>query len=338
MNIFDLTFEQLTDYLLSIQQKKYRSTQIWEFLYRHRVQSFSEMYTLGAPLIATLEANFTIDYLQPLKTLTDSDGTIKILYQLNDQQKIECVVLNNAYGYSLCVSTQVGCNMGCIFCASGQHKKIRDLQSGEMVSQILSSQKHLNIDIRSVVIMGIGEPFDNYQNVLNFIKIINQPKGLEIGIRHITISTCGIIPKIKQFMQENLQVNLAISLHASDDKTRTYLMKINQAYPFLDLIASIKEYLDFTKRRVTIEYILIDHVNDQEEDAHRLINLFKNLNVYFNLIPYNPVTGVNLHPSTRETRQNFFNILKKAGIDVTIRNPQGENIEAACGQLRIKNL
>jgi 23S rRNA (adenine2503-C2)-methyltransferase len=228
--------------------------------------------------------------------------------------------------------------MGCLFCASGQHKKIRDLETSEMVTQVLSTQKLLNIKISSVVIMGIGEPFDNYNNVLNFIHIINQPKGLEIGIRHISLSTCGIIPRIKDFMKEDIQVNLAISLHASDSKTRSSLMKINNAYPFFELIDAIKEYIAYTKRRVTIEYILIDGVNDKAEDAKSLISIFKDLNVYINLIPYNKVEGVNLKESKKEARNNFYSMLKKGNIDVTIRNPQGDSINAACGQLRIKNL
>ena len=238
------------------------------------------------------------------------------------------------YGISLCVSTQVGCNMGCIFCESGRLKKVRNLETSEMVGQVMEVERDSHLKITHIVIMGIGEPFDNYNNVMNFIKIINSGKGLEIGARHITVSTCGIVPKIREFTAENLQVNLAISLHAPNDELRSSIMKINKAYPLKELMAAIKDYIDKTHRRVTFEYIMLKGINDSDECAYELAHLLKGLNCYVNLIPYNETSHINLEKTEEKARMHFYDLLKKQGISVTIRKEFGGDVSAACGQLR----
>ena len=244
--------------------------------------------------------------------------------------------MNHDYGNSLCISSQVGCNMGCKFCESGRRKKVRNLTTGEMVEQILKVEDESNLRISHVVIMGIGEPFDNYDNICNFIRIINHPKGLNIGARHITVSTCGLVPKILDFANFPYQVNLAISLHATNDKLRKEIMPIAKVYPLKDLINAIKVYLEKTNRRVTFEYIMLDGVNDKEEHALELVNLLKGINSYVNLIPYNETDALQYKRSKPLTIAKFYDILKKNNITVTIRREFGGTISAACGQLRSK--
>ena len=242
------------------------------------------------------------------------------------------------YGISVCVSSQVGCNMGCKFCESGRLKKVRNLETYEMVEQILLIEQDIKQRMSSVVIMGIGEPFDNYNNVLNFIKIINSDLGIAIGARHITVSTCGLIPKIKEFSNENIQVNLAVSLHAPNNVLRNKIMPINKAYPLKDLIVTLKEYIKKTNRRVTIEYVILDKVNDSRENALELANLLKGMNVYVNLIPYNETNNLDFKKSDRSNILKFYDTLKKQKINVTIRKEFGANIDGACGQLRSKEV
>jgi len=338
VDIFNLNLIELEDILIKEGFKKYRATQIFDFLYKKRVTSFFDMTNISNELIQYLNDNYYIGYLKARTILEDENKNKKVLFELSDGACIESVLLNNEYGYSICVSSQVGCNMGCSFCASGQKKKVRDLTCGELVSQIMSMEKLTNISIKNVVIMGIGEPFDNYDNVIKFCKNINDPKILEIGIRHITLSTCGIIPKIREFSKLDMQVNLAISLHASNDLLRSKLMKINHAYPFKELIKTIDNYVKTTKRRVTIEYILIDGVNDKIENAHELIKIFKSMNIYINLIIYNSVDGVSYKPSKKENADLFFKTLRENGLDVITRKSGGDKINAACGQLRSRSL
>ena len=246
--------------------------------------------------------------------------------------------MNHVYGNSLCVTSQVGCNMGCMFCASGLHKKVRNLTAGEMVLQVMSVSKIIGKRISHIVIMGIGEPFDNYDNVIKFMKIVNYPKGLEIGSRHISVSTCGLVPKIKEFAKEEMQSNLAISLHASNNKIRDSIMPINKVYPLEVLIPTLKEYINKTNRRVTLEYILLNDINDSKENAIELSKLIHGMNVYVNLIPYNEVKEKEYKRSSKENMKIFFDTLKKRGINVTLRLEQGHDIDAACGQLRSKKM
>lgn len=246
--------------------------------------------------------------------------------------------MEHDYGLSVCVSSEVGCNMGCAFCESGRLKKIRNLESYEMVEQILLIEKDIGKRISSIVIMGIGEPLDNYDNVMDFIKIINDAKGIAIGARHITISTCGLIPKIKKLSEEPLQVNLAISLHAPNNKIRNMLMPVNKVYSIEELIITIREYIARTNRRVTIEYVMLDSVNDSLESANELADLLHGLNVYVNLIPYNETNHLEFKKSSKETIMKFYDVLKKRKINVTIRKEFGSKIDAACGQLRSKEV
>ena len=272
LNIYNFTYENLEEKLISLGEKKFRTRQIWQWLYEKRVKSFDEMRNLSGELISKLKDNFSFDYIE-IVTAQRSDSTNKYLFKLNDGNFIEAVLMKHDYGLSVCVSSQVGCNMGCAFCESGRLKKVRNLESFEIIEQILLISEDINERIGSIVIMGIGEPFDNYDNIINFIKIVNNPFGLAIGARHITVSTCGIIPKIKEFMNLDLQVNLAISLHAPTNALRSKIMPINNAYPLDDLVNTLKEYIAKTNRRVTIEYVMLNNVNDSLEDARNLANL-----------------------------------------------------------------
>lgn len=292
-NIYNFTYENLEEKLISLGEKKFRTRQIWQWLYEKRVKSFDEMRNLSSELISKLKDNFSFDYIE-IVTAQRSDSTNKYLFKLKDGNFIEAVLMKHDYGLSVCVSSQVGCNMGCAFCESGRLKKVRNLESFEIIEQILLISEDINERISSIVIMGIGEPFDNYDNIINFIKIVNNPFGLAIGARHITVSTCGIIPKIKEFMNLDLQVNLAISLHAPTNALRSKIMPINNAYPLDDLVNTLKEYIAKTNRRVTIEYVMLNNVNDSLEDARNLANLLKGMNVYVNLIPYNETSHLDL--------------------------------------------
>ena len=291
------------------------------------------MYNVSKSVIELLENNFTFDDITILSKQEDKD-TKKYLFGLSDNNKVEAVLMYHDYGNSLCISTQVGCNMGCAFCESGRLKKVRNLNSYEMVLQILKIEDDINERITHVVLMGIGEPFDNYDNVINFIDIINDNNGIALGSRHITVSTCGVVPKIKEFTRYDKQVNLAISLHAPNDTIRNKIMKINKAYPIKELISAIKEYINITNRRVTFEYIMLNGVNDTKECAYELSKLLKGINCYVNIIPYNETSHIEFKKSSKESILLFYDILKKNKISVTIRKEFGSKVSAACGQLR----
>ena len=337
-NIYNYTEEMLNEYLINLNLKPFRSKQIIEWLYRKKIDSFDEMTNISKEFILKLKEDFYIDLLKCIINQQSSDGTMKFLFELKDGNLIESVLMKNDYGYSLCVTSEVGCNMGCVFCASGMKKKKRNLETSEMVMQILSVEKIAKIRISHIVIMGIGEPFDNYDNVLNFIKIINNPLGLEIGARHITVSTCGIVDKIKEFADFPLQVNLALSLHAPTQSLREQIMPIAKAYNLDELMSSIKYYIEKTNRRVTIEYILLKDLNDTKECANNLADLLYGLNVYINLIPYNEVKEKPYKRSTKNSMIEFFDVLKKRKLNVQLRREQGSDIDAACGQLRSKHM
>lgn len=336
MNIYDLTKKDLEDYFLNINDKKFRATQIYEWLYINRVKSFNDMKNINKELIDKLNKDFSFSSINIIKKEKSRDVN-KYLFELNDGELIESVLMFHDYGTSLCISTQVGCSMSCSFCESGKNGKYRNLLPNEMVNQILEIEKDTDKRISHVVLMGIGEPFDNYDNVMKFIRIVNDPKGIAIGARHITVSTCGIIPKIDEFSNEELQVNLAISLHAPNDELRTKLMPINKVYNIEDLIKSVKKYIAKTNRRVTFEYIMIKGINDTKELALELITLIRGINCYVNLIPYNDNNYEGYSKSSDYEIKEFYDILKKGGINVTIRKEFGETITAACGQLRSSN-
>ena len=332
-DIYGMTHEDLEQYFLALGEKKFKATQIYEWLYEKRVQSFDEMSNVKKSVIASLKQDFYFGKLKELERLDDVD-VHKYLFELSDGNKIEAVLMNHDYGNSLCVSSQVGCNMGCAFCESGRLKMVRNLETAEMVEQVLQIEKDLKKRISHVVLMGIGEPFDNYENVISFIRILNHPKGLAIGARHITVSTCGIVPKIKQFMEDENQVNLAISLHAPNNELRNQLMKINKAYPLEVLMPVLKEYIEKTHRRLTFEYILLRGVNDSDACALELAKLLKGMNCYVNLIPYNETSHFEYKKSSQERILKFLDVLKKNHIQATIRREFGSKVKAACGQLR----
>ena len=337
-SIYNLSEDDFKLYLNNLGEKPFRAKQIMEWVYRHKIQSFDEMTNVKKTFIEQLKNDFSLDLLEVVTHQVSSDGTQKFLFRLVDGNLIESVLMNNEYGYSICVTTQVGCNMGCVFCASGMKKKLRNLETAEIVMQLLTVEKVTGIKITHIVIMGIGEPFDNYENVTRFMKIVNYPLGLEIGARHITVSTSGLVPKIKEFADFDLQVNLAISLHAPNNDIRNKIMKVNKSYPIEELIEAIKYYIEKTNRRVTIEYILLKDINDSRDCANELADLLHGLNIYVNLIPYNEVIEKPYKRSTKETMQAFFDQLKKRRINVQLRREQGGDIDAACGQLRSKQM
>lgn len=336
-NIYGLTKKELEEYFTMIGEKKFKATQIYEWLYEKRVTTYEEMTNIKKELQITLKNTFSMHQIKIIRHQHDKD-THKFLFELADKNYVEAVLMQHDYGLSICVSSEVGCNMGCSFCESGRLKKVRNLESYEMVCQLLLAEEVIKKRISSVVVMGIGEPFDNYENLMKFIRIINDPKGLAIGARHITVSTCGLIPKIKEFASENLQVNLAISLHAPNNEIRNQLMPVNKVYSIDQLIPTIKEYIDKTNRRVTIEYVMLKSVNDSVSNAYELAQLLKGLNIYVNLIPYNQTNHNEYQKSPQENIQKFYDTLKKEGINVTVRKEFGSKIDAACGQLRSKEV
>ncbi len=337
-NIFGFSREKLEEDLSKKNISKYRSQQIFDWIYKKNVSSFEEMKNISKKDVLTLKDEYSFEQLKLIEVKESIDGTKKFLFKLYDDNYIETVLMNFNYGKSVCVSTQVGCDMGCSFCASGKDKKVRNLTTSEMVLQVYQVKNALleEENLTNIVIMGIGEPFDNYDNVIDFIKIVNDNKGINIGARHITVSTCGIVPKILEFADLPLQINLAISLHFANDEKRSKYMKINKAYNLEKLIAALKIYFDKTKRRITFEYLLIKDVNDSIEDAKELVALIKGLNAYVNLIPYNDTQM--FKRSTKESQNRFYDYLKKNNINVTLRREQGLDISAACGQLRMKKM
>jgi 23S rRNA (adenine2503-C2)-methyltransferase len=345
-SIYGLTFDQLTAWLAERGHKKSRASQVWEWLYRKRVTDFSKMTDVNPECVQSLADHYVIQTINEHLKQQSADGTIKFLFKLQDGNLIETVLMRHKFGLSVCVTTQVGCNIGCSFCASGLIKKSRDLSSGEIVGQIMKVQHHLDLagkgeSVSHVVVMGIGEPFDNFENLVNFIQVIKDQKGLAIAARHITVSTSGLADKIYEFTDADLRVNLAISLHAPNDELRTRIMIINRAIPLSQLMPAIDYYLEKTNRRITLEYILLKDVNDQKEHALELADLIGDRRplVNVNLIPYNPVDEHSQYQRTdRETVSAFYDTLKKQDVSCSVRLEHGTDIDAACGQLRSKQI
>ena len=334
-NIYNYKLSDLEEYMLSIGEKKFKARQIYDWLYVKKIKEFSLMTNIKKELQEKLSKNFKTDFIKIIK-IQKNDLTNKYLFELLDGNYIEAVLMRHDYGNSICVSSQVGCNMGCKFCESGRLKKIRNLEPYEIVQELLLVSDDIKERIDSVVIMGIGEPFDNFNNIMNFIGIINSPFGINIGARHITISTSGLVDKINEFSKFPLQVNLAVSLHAPTDEIRNKIMPINRAYDIKTLMESIKKYIEKTNRRVTIEYVMLKDINDNYENAIDLANLLRGLNVYVNLIPYNETSNIEFKKSSKDKILKFYDTLKKQKINVTIRKEFGSGIDAACGQLRAK--
>lgn len=341
-SIYSLTRDELIAWAIEHGEKKFRASQIWDWLYKKRVQSFDEMTNISKDFIALLNENFVVNPLKQRIVQESADGTVKYLFELSDGMLIETVLMRQYYGLSVCVTTQVGCNIGCTFCASGLIKKQRDLNNGEITAQIMLVQKYFDERgqgerVSHIVVMGIGEPFDNYTNVLKFLRTVNDDNGLAIGARHITVSTSGLAHKIREFANEGVQVNLAVSLHAPNNELRSSIMRINRSFPLEKLFAAIEYYIETTNRRVTFEYIMLNGVNDTPENAQELADLTKKIRKlsYVNLIPYNPVSEHDQYSrSPKERVEAFYDVLKKNGVNCVVRQEHGTDIDAACGQLR----
>ena len=340
-SIFNYNLPQLQQMLSEQGFKSFSAKQVFAWLYKRRVFDVQEMSDLNKGTRQHLSEQYSFDLLALKTKQVSSDGTIKYLFETEDKSLVETVLMSHNYGYSICVTTQLGCSMGCKFCASGLIKKQRDLTTAEMVLQVLQVQKYLDetdMRISNMVIMGTGEPFDNFDAVMNFIDIVNEDQGLGIGARRITVSTCGIVPAIKKFADLQSQVNLAISLHAPNQEIREELMPIAKAYPLPELMDSLKYYLAKNNRRLTFEYILLKDVNDSVEHAQELAKLIRGMNAYVNLIPYNEVDEHLYKTSSFKQSMKFYDQLKRNHIQVTLRKEHGSDIDAACGQLRSKHI
>ena len=341
INLYGMEMKKLQDLMLSEGQKPYRAIQLYTWIYEKKATDFDEMTDISIKFREVLKEKYCLELPKIHTKQVSKDGTIKLLLELEDGMKVECVLMRYDYGCAACVSSQVGCNMGCSFCSSGILGKQRDLKPEEMVGQVLVINNLLKEESKGqhathVVVMGTGEPFDNYDNVMDFVRIINNQKGLAIGARHITVSTCGLPDRIRQYAREGLQTNLAISLHAPTDELRNSLMKINKAYHLDKLMPAIREYEEVSKRRVTYEYLLLEGINDNKENADQLIELIKGTMGYVNLIPYNETNKNNYRRSSGNCVHAFLDYLTKGGVTATIRKEFGSDIDAACGQLKAK--
>ena len=341
INLYGLEMKKLQDLMVSEGQKPYRAIQLYTWIYEKKATDFDEMSDISIKFREVLKEKYCLALPKIHTKQVSKDGTIKLLLELEDGYKVECVLMRYNYGCAVCVSSQVGCNMACSFCSSGILGKQRNLKPEEMVGQVLTINNLLKEEgkgqhVTHIVVMGTGEPFDNYDNVMDFIRIVNHQKGLAIGARHITVSTCGLPDRIRQYAREGLQTNLAISLHAPNNELRNALMRINKAYPLEVLMPAVKEYEEVSGRRVTYEYLLLEGINDTKEHAEQLIKLIKGTMGYVNLIPYNETNKNNYRRSSGNRVHAFLDYLTKGGVTATIRKEFGSDIDAACGQLKAK--
>ena len=335
-NIKDYSLDELKEELKEIGEKPFRAEQIYKWLYEAKVSNFNEMTNLSLELREKLNQNYEIKEFKILKKQIASDGTRKYLFDVLDGNAIETVLMQYHHGFSICVSSQIGCKMGCKFCASTGIPFARNLTTGEIIEQIMAVERDADVRISNIVFMGIGEPLDNYDNVVKAIRIINHPKGLNIGARHISISTSGLVPKIYQLAEENIQCTLSISLHATTDEQRSQMMPVNNAYNIEELLKACKDYIEKTHRRISFEYALAKENNDNLEDAKRLVKLLKGMLCHVNLIPINKIENGEYTKSSNENIMKFRDYLNNHGIVATIRRELGSDIDAACGQLRRK--
>ncbi len=343
-SIYNLNREDLLKWAKANGISSFYALKIWQNIYRNKLTSFAEMPDLKADIIKKLEGSFYFNKLVSKEIQKADDNTIKFLFELEDKSLIETVLMEHNFGKSVCVTTQIGCNIGCNFCASGLKPKMRDLEVAEIIGQFLTVQKYLdenlNEQISHVVVMGIGEPFDNYDNLMKFLSIINDDRALAIGSRHITVSTSGLAPMILEFAKQDIRANLALSLHAPNNQLRSKLMRINNVYPLETVFSALNEYIKITNKRVTFEYIMIKDFNDTLQNAKELVALLEPIKkfAYVNLIPYNPVFEAGFERSTDETIRAFFDFLSKHKIRCVMRREHGSDIDAACGQLRSRYL
>lgn len=338
-DIRSLTYEELSEKLSELNLPKFRTAQVYSWLYEKGVTSFDEMTNLSKDLRAVLSDNFEIKNCRiDLKQVSKIDGTVKYLYELDEGEFVECVVMNYKYGYSVCISTQLGCKMGCKFCASAIGGFKRHLTPSEMLSEIYTAQKDLNIKISHIVLMGTGEPLDNFDNVLRFLELVTAEKGLNISIRHISLSTCGIVPKIYELADRQLGLTLSVSLHAPNNELRSNTMPVNDKWSIEELLKACRYYTDKTSRRISFEYAMIKGVNDSESCAKELAKRLKGMLCHINLIPVNNVRENAYLKSDNKSMKAFIDILEKNGLTVTVRRTLGSDIDASCGQLRAKKI
>ncbi len=335
--IYDLSLEALEIKLAEIQQPAYRAKQIWHGIYQSLISNSHQISTLPKPLRETLDDIFTFQALEPVRVIESRDGrTIKTLFKLRDRHFIEAVLMHYEDRHTLCISSQSGCGIGCSFCATGQMGFKRNLTSGEIIEQVLYYARLLadrEQSVTNVVMMGMGEPFQNYENVMDSLNRLNNPEGFGLGARRFTISTVGLIPKIRQFADEGTQYNLAISLHTVNDELRSKLIPINKKYPVKQLVDACRYYVDQTSRRVTFEYALIQGLNDANEDAIALAEMIRGMICHVNLIPLNPTEGYDQNPTSADQVESFRAILESRNIPCTVRVRRGIEIQAGCGQL-----
>ena len=333
-DIKSMNLSELTAYLTDNGFEKFRAKQVLTWI-KQDARSYDEMTNIPAKLREFLKKNTYLAKAQIVRVQRSKvDDTIKYLYQLYDGEYVEGVLMRYHHGLSVCISTQVGCKMGCTFCATGKSGFSRSLTASEMIAQIRSAELDVGERISNVVLMGMGEPFDNYDNVIRFLKLVSSEDSLHIGMRHITISTCGIVPRMRDFADLQLQCGLSVSLHAPDDEARSRTMPINRRYPIAEVIAASKYYVDKTNRRISFEYALINGENDSDDHARRLAELLSGMLCHVNLIPVNNVTGAGYQKSTLKRQNAFVNILAQAGINATVRRTLGSDIDASCGQLK----
>lgn len=329
-----MTLEQLETFVKEHGQPKFRAGQLFQWLHARRVDSFSEMTDQPKGFLSVLEEECTIERLSVQQCQISKDGTRKYLFSLPDGNCIETVWMQYSYGNTVCVSTQVGCRMGCRFCASTQGGKVRDLTAGEIAGEIYAVMKDTGERVSHIVLMGIGEPLDNFDHVMDFLSIISSPKGVQIGMRNISLSTCGLVPKIKELAQKKLQLTLSVSLHAPINEMRGKMMPVNDAYPVEQLIAACREYQAITGRRISFEYSMVRGVNDSPATAKKLADLIRGMGAHVNLIPINPVDGSPFTATDAAAVKRFQETLTKLGVNATVRRRLGTDISAACGQLR----
>ena len=334
IDIKSLNEEELKSEMKKIGEPDFRAGQIFSWLHEKKVNSFDDMTNLSKDLRNKLASDYEITALSEVRSLKSSDGTVKFLYKLKDGQVIESVLMSYKHGHSICVSSQVGCRMGCAFCASTIDGLVRNLTPSEILEQVYEAERSCDVSISNIVIMGSGEPMDNYDNVIKFIRLISDEKGKNLSVRNITLSTCGLVPGIKKLAEEGLPITLALSLHAPDDELRKTIMPVAKAFSVAEILQACDFYFEKTSRRVTFEYSLIDGVNDTAQCAEKLGHLLKGKNCHVNLIPVNKIKERNFVRSGDDSVAKFKNILEKYRINVTIRRSMGTDIDAACGQLR----
>ena len=336
MNLKSLTLPEMAAILKELGQPAFRAKQVFTWLHKG-VRSYDEMTNLPKALREVLAEKYPICPPEVIrKQESKRDGTIKYLWQLSDGNCVETVLMRYHYGNTVCISTEVGCRMGCAFCASTLGGLVRRLEPQEMLDQVLFTQVDSGLPVSHIVLMGIGEPLDNFDNVMRFLELVNSPQGMNISMRHVSLSTCGLVPKIDELAKRKLQLTLSVSLHAPNDEVRNKIMPVNRAYPSEELLQACRRYYAETSRRISFEYAMIDGVNDSEEDARELLRRLKGLPAHFNLIPLNHVEESPLKPSSKAAVARFQKILEEGGIPATVRRTLGGDIDASCGQLRRK--